>query len=127
VSKLNSSELTQSPGLPEATDLLFTSQDDWWNNACVNWWRDGWGVYARGYKEAADLLAQEVQERNALQDLVVYPAVFLYRQYLELQIKDLIRVSYMLLDKREDFPLHHRLKDLWKTCLGAGANRSLAR
>jgi len=116
VPTIHSTELTRSPGLPEDTDLLFTSQDDWWNNACVNWQRDGWGAYARGYKEAADILAKQVMEQNALADLVVYPILFLYRQYLELQIKDLIRVSYRLLDRHEDLPLHHRLKDLWATC-----------
>ena len=110
------SELLEAPGLPSPEDRLFTSQEDWWNNACLNWCHDGWGLYASGYKEAADLLVQTVEQRSASQDTLVYPVLFLYRQYLELQIKDLIRQARRLQDVEGDFPKHHRIAELWAIC-----------
>lgn len=109
-------ELLARPELPSAQDHLFTSKEDPWNNACLNWCHDGWGLYTSGYKDAADLLAKRVEERNAGQDSLVYPILFLYRQYLELQIKDLIRQAYCLQDISSDFPKHHHIGKLWEVC-----------
>ena len=109
-------ELLEPPALPSSSDGFFTSQEDWWNNACLNWCHNGWSLYASGYKEAADILVQRVEAHNAGQDTLVYPALFLYRQYLELQIKDLIRQARRLLDKPGNFPKHHRIDNLWKVC-----------
>lgn len=115
-SPLDSMELLGKLALPSAEDRLFTSQEDWWNNACLNWCHDGWWLYASGYKDAADLLVQRVEERSAGQDSLVYPVLFLYRQYLELQIKDLIRQAHRLQDIAGDFPKHHRIDNLWEAC-----------
>jgi hypothetical protein len=109
-------ELTRPSELPSAGDQLFCTQEDWWNNACVNWCRDGWSLYARGYKDAADHLVKHVVERRAHQDVLVYPILFLYRQFLELQIKELIRLANRLLDKSDGVPKHHRISALWATC-----------
>ncbi len=108
--------LLQTPALPSSEDRLFLSQEDWWNNACLNWCHDGWGLYASGYKEAADLLVQHIEEHQVGQDALVYPALFLYRQYLELEIKDLIRQARRLKDISGDFPKHHHIADLWAVC-----------
>ena len=43
------------PALPDLTDTLFVSAEDWWNNACLNYFPSGWTIYAIGYKEAADI------------------------------------------------------------------------
>lgn len=109
-------ELLKLPALPSSEDRLFTSQEDWWNNACVNWCHDGWGLYASGYKDAADLLVQHVEQRSSGQDSLVYPVLFLYRQYLELQIKDLIRQGRRLKEVSGDFPKHHHIGNLWEVC-----------
>lgn len=109
-------DLLEPPALPSSEDRLFTSQEDWRNNARLNWCHDGWSLYASGYKEAADLLVQHVEKRGTSQDTLVYPVLFLYRQYLELEIKDLIRQSRRLQDISGDFPTHHRINDLWKEC-----------
>lgn len=102
--------------LPEEYDELFTSEDDWWNNACLNFVQDGWGMYAIGYKEAADVLVKHVNDERRYQDVLIYPIVFLYRQYLELAIKDLIRHGRRLLDIYEPFPKTHRINTLWNIC-----------
>lgn len=109
-------EFLKLPGPPSPDDRLFTTQEDWWNNACLNWCHDGWGLYASGYKNAADFLVQRTEETNVGQDSLVYPVLFLYRQYLELEIKDLIRVARKLQSIEGDFPKHHRIDTLWNVC-----------
>ncbi len=101
------------PALPSAQDKLFTDAADWWNTACLNWLRDGWDIYARGYKEAADILVCHVAEQARGQDALVYPVVFLYRQYLELALKDLIRAARKLQEIEDPVPMNHKIADLW--------------
>lgn len=113
---IDSMDLLHASALPSSEDNLFSSQDDWWNNACLNWCHDNWGLYASGYKKAADLLVQGVEERNSCQDSLVYPVLFLYRQYLELEIKGLIRQARRLQDVAGDFPKSHRINELWRDC-----------
>ncbi|HEX20244.1 MAG TPA: hypothetical protein ENG78_05435 [Acidiferrobacteraceae bacterium] len=104
------------PGLPSKIDKLFDSTEDWWNNACLNFSHDGWTLYAIGYKEAADLLVKHIEDYSCSQDILVYPILFLYRQYLELAIKDLIRQGRKLQDIAEPFPQTHQIDELWKIC-----------
>jgi hypothetical protein len=109
-------DLVESQALPSPEDRLVASQEDWWNNACINWCQDGWGLYTAGYKTAADLLVQRIEQQTANPDSLVYPVLFLYRQYLELQIKDLIRQGFQLQGVSGDFPKHHRIGSLWEIC-----------
>lgn len=101
---------------PRKGEQLFTSDSDWWHNACLNYLKDHWNSYADGYKKAADLLVKHVDNTHSNQDILVYPVVFLYRQHIELRLKILIRDGNQLLDIPEKFPLHHRIDDLWKQC-----------
>lgn len=107
----------ERPSVPESSDNLFTAEGAWWNNACLNFFPDGWAVYAIGYKEAAEILVEYVNTRRQQQDALIYPIVFLYRQYLELAIKDLIRKGRKSLDIHEDLPKSHRIDELWKICM----------
>lgn len=108
--------LLELPSPLSPSDAFFSSQEDWWNNACLNCYLDGWGLYASGYKEAADLLVKGVEATGAGQDTLVYPVLFLYRQHLELQLKDLIRQARCLLDKPGSFPMGHHIGKLWQVC-----------
>ena len=101
---------------PEKGDLLFTSGDDWWHNACLNYLDDDWELYVIGYKKAADFLVEKIKETHQDQDILVFPIVFLYRQYLELSLKRLISLGNELLDKNSDFPKKHELDKLWNIC-----------
>ena len=92
---------------------LFTSAEDVHNNACINWYHDPLELYATAYKEAADKLAKEVINSHRQQDTLVYPIVFLYRQYIELRLKEIIREGRRLLEEPRGFPMHHRIHDLW--------------
>lgn len=93
---------------------LFSSDDDWQNNARINCSHAPMRFYIEGYKRAADLLAQNVVATSVDQDILVYPIAFLYRQYIELQLKDLIRESRILLGKGSGFPDNHNIKQLWE-------------
>lgn len=75
--------------------------------------------YIRGYKEAADAIIQQALEKgdNATLDTYVFPACFLYRQYLELALKDIYLANSQ--DSRQDKiatikSCGHRLVDIWK-------------
>lgn len=105
--------IPELPGLPTSEDQLFSTQEDWWNNACMNWSSSGWSLYASGYKEAADALVTKVEERSTNQDTFVYPVLFLYRQYLELQLKMMVRTLRHLQDIGRDFPKGHKIDVIW--------------
>ncbi|HKS73011.1 MAG TPA: hypothetical protein VJQ82_07420 [Terriglobales bacterium] len=77
---------------------------------------DGWLTYALGYKEGGDRLVAQIVDEQRHQDLLVYPIVFLYRQYLELAIKGLIRQSQRLLDEPVQIPQNHQIDQLWDQC-----------
>ena len=103
---------------PEPGDKLFEDPSDWWSTACLNWFRDGWSIYADGYRNGADTLVESVITTGRQHDTLVYPIVFLYRQYLELELKGLISDCKSLQDLEGGAPRSHRLKDLWSDCRG---------
>lgn len=96
-------------------ESVFCSDDDWQANACLNWSHDPLELYAVGYKEAGDRLVEFVLTTHTGQDVLIYPIVFLYRQYLELRLKEIIREGRILLEEGWDFPKHHRIWNLWHT------------
>jgi len=101
---------------PRQGDQLFKPDVDWWHNACLNRLNDNWGLYAGGYKRAGDLLVEHIKDDQSEQDFLVYPIAFLYRQYIELRLKEVIRYGTRLLDSPKAFPKHHNLERLWKQC-----------
>ncbi len=101
---------------PQKGDQLFTSGDDWWHNACLNYGSDDWELYIVGYKKAGDALVEHVGEVRHGQDYFVFPIIFVYRQYLELRIKKLIRDSKNLLAEPPQFAKTHDLSALWIEC-----------
>jgi hypothetical protein len=112
---LRPDELWKTPSLPTANDVLFSSEGGW-DNACVNFAPNAWLGYALGYKEAGDRLVEQLKEKRRRQDMLVYPIVFLYRHYLEIMIKDVIRQAQILLDDPVDVPQTHTLDQLWLKC-----------
>jgi hypothetical protein len=97
--------------------VLFKSDADWWHNACLNFNGIDINAYAIGYKQAADFLVERVSQECRYQDTLVYPIGFLYRQYIELRLKQLVSIGGKFLDmppKEEN--LHHGIDKLWKNC-----------
>ena len=106
------------PPLPQESDSLFEGGNDWWSNDCDSLLPEGWQTYEIGYKEAADILVTYVEEHPRWQDILVYPVIFLYRQYLELAIKGLIKQARRLQNISKPFPKNHRIDQLWTICSG---------
>ena len=86
----------------------YSSREDphrWKYNA---WFWPTWDVYAIGYKEAAYLVVNSPTFTSSI-DIYVYPVMFLYRQYIELQMKEIIDKG-----KRQVPDSTHDLNALWK-------------
>ncbi|ENO3978292.1 hypothetical protein ACBI01_002436 [Aeromonas veronii] len=81
----------------------------------MNWSHDTIGLYIDGYKFAADKLVHHVVKCGTEQDILVFPISFLYRQYIELQLKHIIREARTFLEEGVSFPEHHRIDELWNT------------
>ena len=103
---------------PQKGDQLFKAGEDWWLNSHIQPWNKGFHAYATGYKQATDIIVQEVTatvtEYRGTRDYVIYPVIFLYRHYTELRLKEIILVGNKLYGTSEDLPIHHRIQDLWK-------------
>jgi hypothetical protein len=102
---------------PKPNERLFGAGIDGELNACLNYYHVTPGTIADGYKQGAEALAVSAAERNATLDLVIYPIVFLYRQYLELTLKQIIDNAKRLENTGKGFPTNHDLKGLWKEAL----------
>lgn len=96
-----------------AGQQLFTEAEDWQNNAQLGWSHFPLHVYALGYKEAADSLAQVLLDRRASLDTAIYPLVFLYRQGLELQLKLILPLARRLADAPPKDDHRHELLPMW--------------
>ena len=102
---------------PEKGDILFKGDSDIALNADISHWNKDLHGYAKGYKEGADYIVKGVIEnpRSVAFNIsyLVFPIVFLYRQYLELRLKEIILLGTRLKGKPEGFPKHHRIDELW--------------
>lgn len=104
------------PGTPQPPgqgDKLFVRGSDRRSTAWLSHQRM-WDAYAMGYKLAADLLAQHVADNIVHRNLLGFPVLFLYRQYLELRIKELGVAAAQFLGRSYDVPTHHDLPTLWQ-------------
>lgn len=95
---------------------LLASDSDWHNNACLNYMPDHGTAYTEGYRRAADILINHIDESGRDQDFLVYPVLFLYRHHLELLIKQIIGLALALAedpDKHQYKKDDHNLNNLW--------------
>jgi hypothetical protein len=75
---------------------------------------DQWRFYADGYKLCADVAIGHVRDTGEDKNLLVFPIVFNYRQYLELSIKDLILQAQANDDTAKmELTATHDLMRLW--------------
>lgn len=86
---------------------------DPFRNASVSTIReDSWCIYADGFKRAADLLVENVKTTYDI-NTVIFPILFLYRQYVELSLKEIIGYGQYLSEHEEVRQGGHNLKNLW--------------
>jgi len=102
---------------PRKGESLFRGDlRDWMNNACL---RQGDDYACReGYRRGAQILVQAVGEKERDQDFLVYPIIFLYRHYIELVLKEIIRRAPYLIGRgltaaEKKHLEDHRLNLLW--------------
>lgn len=93
------------------------SDRNWVFNACMDP-APTMSRYARAYREGAELmlrpLADSGGEDRGHNDLVVYPVVFCWRQFIELMLKDTLMMMRALSGKKGSASLHrHDLMPLW--------------
>jgi len=98
---------------PSYGDSLFEGDNLGQTNAMLGYGLDTLDLYAEGYKRGADQLVENALAGRGTLDFVVYPVVYLYRHYLELKLKVIIRDGLVLLDQPPSFPKHHNLLILW--------------
>jgi hypothetical protein len=74
---------------------------------------ESWSLLADSYKEGADELTKLAGISRSYARLGA-PIMFLYRHYIELQLKSLLIDAGELLDEPQDVPPRHYLATLWQ-------------
>ena len=100
-----------TPDRPSNDDGLFDAKEGCDSNAYLGTGAGDWDAYAQAFKLAAETLVEHIGESRMHLDLLVFPIVFLYRQYLELRLKDLIQETTGLDNEDRDT---HDLTRLWR-------------
>ncbi len=102
---------------PEPGDSLFAGASDWETLAAIggNDWH-GLLLYAQSYKEAADVVVDHIEHTRRRQDSMVYAVMLLYRHYIELTLKGLLRLGSMFEGSAPEYPKHHSIYGLWHLC-----------
>jgi hypothetical protein len=80
---------------------------------------DAWNAYAHGYKEAITKLIEVVKIDEFLyghgcNDTIGYPIFYLFAQYLELKMKEIL-IKWNSKEKKNNWKTHN-LKSLWDEC-----------
>ena len=106
--------------LNDSDHFIATNASDWHLNARVGQqasYVDEMFIYSEGYHLAAGCLVKDIIADNSVLtvDFLIYPIVFLYRHYLELQLKDILSMAHGLLSHCDDSIEGHNLGTLWKT------------
>lgn len=97
---------------PEAGGKFFTfkrTRDD-----AYTWMRQSLHEYAYMYRESAEVLMEKACNAPGLLNVHAIPAVYLFRHFVELSLKDLLVQTGRLNDKTESYPDKHRLEPLWQ-------------
>lgn len=72
-----------------------------------------WHRFARGYKNAADLVVERLTEQERVTEAACLPALFNYRHFVECSIKGMLLDAGEVLDIVELAPTTHPLLPLW--------------
>ncbi len=77
------------------------------------WMRRSLDEYAYMYEQSADLLMEQASDAPGLLNVYAIPAVYLFRHFVELSLKDLLARAGRLVDEAVPVPDRHRLEPLW--------------
>lgn len=70
-------------------------------------------AYAENYYKSADELCRSAEDNRGLTNTFGHPIAFLYRQYIELRLKDVVALLRRLETRKSGYPPVHSLKTLW--------------
>lgn len=99
--------------LPQSTDKLFIKETDPRKGAWISTPANKFLLYSEGYKEAGKRIYEYCIENSFYSNLLVYPMIYNFRQFLELRLKELILMGNEYVETGEDFPDEHSLMILW--------------
>jgi hypothetical protein len=103
---------------PKKGDTLFKGDIDIHLNADISYWNKDLSGYAQGYKAAADFIVNGAIDGHRSYafnvSYLVFPVVFLYRQYIELRLKEILLLGIHTNYETHGLPKHHRVDELWK-------------
>jgi hypothetical protein len=77
------------------------------------WYSKDWGLFAYSFKKSADLVYSEYVRVH--QDAYWYPAMYLYRQWMELCLKNIWSATQRFDKQMPNIPWKHELSPLWTT------------
>lgn len=106
--------------LPSDSKNLFVPADDKKNEATISseFFRSKYWEYETAYKTAGDLLVNKAIEDGSLFLCVsIYPIMFVYRQFLELYIKDILLRFDKEFDSKKPPYNNHDVCNLWRRLL----------
>jgi hypothetical protein len=88
-------------------------------NACIDPYGHTLYHIATCYKDAADALARTAAPNTSdlFLDRAILPIVFLYRQHIELLLKDIIDIARRIEGEGSGYPKNHNLKNLWDNAI----------
>jgi len=92
---------------------IFGKGHELYGNATIGVAANPWHLYAYGFRRAAEILLNYVEERHTSLDVIVFPTVFLLRHHLELAIKFVARDARLILGDPPSTKPEHRLQALW--------------
>lgn len=106
---------------PKKGDDLFKKIPGF-HNACLSPYAgmspcgDNFAKYIAGYKDAADILVKKIIDNNLKPGAKIMPIIFLYRHFIELSLKSIIKYGNQLFNikSKNDYPKIHTITELWK-------------
>src|SRR6266567_2236337 len=106
--------LTKAFRWPSAGDRLFAVAEEPMDDAMlVGDWYARLHIMTDGYKRAADLLVHEAIREPNKRDFLVYPIIFCYRHYLELELKSMLAMYGPSVGIEANWSSHN-LEKLWR-------------
>jgi hypothetical protein len=99
--------------MPDDQDHLFREfNEDYQHNATLRTGIDKFFLFSEGYKTAAEKLFEQLDGSAFYANMLVYPLIFLNRQFLELRLKELVSGLNFTISHEYKFPNGHGLKNL---------------
>lgn len=108
-------ELLQTPPLPwpGASHGLTKPGPTWALSANFGWSKGSPVSRIMGYREAAQVVFEQIQSDRSGRDTLIFPLAFLWRHAIELQLKWIVARGQVVVDEAAEYPKTHNVQKLW--------------